>query len=124
MGSLITFFEDNQDEVANYFALHLISRNPQEAYSGHTGPLETDFIVKRTLEADDTVVLINNGPGPLQFWMSANKEDLTVPATAITIESLGSKEVTPPELGASDANLFLMVHNPDANLMGDWEVEL
>ena len=88
--------------------------------TGEVKPLQKVTIMQGGYDANTSLMITNNGPGPLQCYTSARADD-PAPPTVLELAPGMQKEVFASELGA-EGNTFLMVYNPSETSTGLWEV--
>jgi hypothetical protein len=125
MGYLMSIHWANPLVIANYFDLELLRKKPQEDFTGHVAAGAIEYIVKRTLEADDMVLLKNTGLVPLTWYLGETKgaaHEAGAPST--TLEPAQQTSVPASALGNVATDKYLMVFNASELTEGNWEVEI
>lgn len=125
MGYLMSIHWENPLVVANYFDLELLRKKLQEDFSGHVAAGAIENIAKRTLEADQMVLLKNTGLVPLT-WYLAQTEHAAHEAGAPSTTLLPGEQTSVPAsaLGNVETDKYLMVFNASELTEGNWEVEI
>jgi hypothetical protein len=123
-------FLDEPEMVKVYFDQSIVRRPEKkktakqapEIFSEAVPPETKAVIIHGGFEAATSFHIVNTGSVTLQFY-SADMPNDTVPGHALELPPGEEEIITASKLGAS-GNLFLMVHNPSANLAGSYKVSI
>lgn len=124
LGGLMRVYKNDPEQIERFFRLDLIRRKTQTEFTGSVDAGATKFIVKRTLDAAEDIVLQNSGTGPLAFYFAPAKDTPYTSSTpSVQVLPGGSETVIASSMGASTSNVYLLVINlgPDE---GHWTVEI
>jgi hypothetical protein len=124
LAQLMALYYQNPEPIATYFDLELIRDRQQDDFTGSVQASAVKTIAKRTLEADDMILLKNTGLVPLTFYLAADKGAAPVVGAPSVIVPEGQHQNVPANaLGDVAENKFLMVYNASELTEGNWEVE-
>lgn len=125
MSGLMQTFYHNPLQVERYFDMELLRRRPQEDFTGSVAAGALHTIVKRTLAADDLLLLKNTGLVPLTFYLGSAKDAPQEGGSpAVSVEPGQQTHVPASALGNVATNKYLIVQNPSGLTEGNWEVEV
>jgi len=121
LGALIAKYYKTPLVIKQYFDMPVLHRADQVLFHGHAPINKNYFIVKHTLGAADQVKLTNLGNTDLKFYLS-DKKTGAPGAIAVTVIKGTNITVTAADLGGT-ALTYLMVHNVDVLVKGEYMVE-
>jgi hypothetical protein len=125
LGHLMSIHWANPEVIGNYFDLELLRKKPQEDFTGHVAAGAIRFIVQRTMEADDMVLLKNTGTVALTWYLAETKGAAhEAGAPSVTVEPGQQTSVAASALGNVATDKYLMVFNASELTEGAWEVEI
>jgi len=113
------------EEVKSYFTQYLVENNKHSAADGNLlkGTIEQEQTLElwyETFDATTEFTFNNTGETRLQFYTALLPTD-PVPENFLELQAGESATSLAFELGAAE-NLYLMVHNPNVEAQGSYEV--
>jgi hypothetical protein len=121
LGGLIQKYPANTETIAQYFDMNILRKIEQTLFTGTIKPLERAYVVKRTFNVGDEVVLTNLTNATLKFYLAKLKGDL--PGTKFVELPKGEQTITAEQLG-NLTDPFLMVQNTNGDIWGKYEIEI
>ncbi len=122
IGAFIQKYAATPEKINQFFDLQGIRNGHQTLFTGLVATQAAYTIVKHTFGATDQLNLLNSGTTQLKFYLSQTK-DANPPAAVVTLEPSTQQTIDASALG-NIANSFLMVYNADANMKGEFSVEI
>ena len=122
IGAFIQKYAATPEKINLYFDLVGIRNGHQSVFTGLVATQSAYTIVKHTFGATDQINLLNSGTTQLKFYLAQTK-DANPPAAVVTLEPSTQQTIDASALG-NIANSFLMVYNADANMKGEFSVEI
>lgn len=123
LGLMMSQYVKSLLSIAPFFDLKAMRKGQQVLFMRLVKKLTVVNIVKRTMLADEQLLLENNGVTILRFYLGLEKNSIS---GLVFIEVLPGeqKTVSASDLGDVATQHFLLVYNPDLVNKGDCTVEM
>ncbi len=122
LGLMMSHFSAVPEKISAFFDLKTIRKGAQVSFTGHLKPGCIYSIFKHTFAAEDTMTLSNDSDTALLLYL-ADKKDAVAGAIFIKVAPRTKQGITASELGDLK-NTYLILSNPDANIVAGWELNL
>ena len=119
-GKIIDHYSSSPQDGAQFFDRETIQNIQQTDYTGHTEPLHSDKICRRTVDANQLIRLQNKGTVPQRFFLAASAKD-SIGATYVEVAPNGDITVHASQLGNTATMHNFMVYNVDATSIAEWQ---
>lgn len=120
-GALIQKYYATPEVVTHYFDMKLLRNTQQVLFNGHVKPNEVYTVVKHTFTDTDEIFIDNSGTSPLKIYLAESKDQRP---TATAFNVLPGKHTLPIKNLGNIAFTYVCIFNPDANLIGEFEIEI
>ena len=122
LGALIQRFAASPEKIEQYFDQKALRHATQVLFTGNLKANIIHTIVKHTFSETDEIYLSNTGVAPLEFYLAENKSEK--PGTSIYKLAPATSQTIPETTLGKLTNTYVTVYNPDANLVGEYEIEI
>lgn len=122
LGSLMSYYYENPDEIARFFALEELRSKEQNIYNQDIKGGETKALFARTFTDGEMLKLTDRGDTILNIALVHEKND-SMPADSFALQPHEEETVPASALGAA-GNRFLIIKNMNATEKGAFSVEV
>jgi len=121
VGALIQKYATNPIKIEQFFDQKIMRRSQQVFFTGHVKPAEVITVVKHTFTDTDEIYLNNIGTVALQVYLATSKN---LHPSATTYKLTPGEHTIPIKSLGSITDTYITIFNPDANIVGSYEVEI